>query len=84
MLSVRYLSVLSVGDVRTLWPNGWMDEDATWYGRRPPRRPHCIRRVPIAPVKGHMSTVATVAHLSYCWALVSCWVDFSDCVDLLI
>ena len=18
-----------------LWPNGWMDEDATWYGSRP-------------------------------------------------
>ena len=37
-----------------LWPIGWMDEDATWYGRsRPPRRPHCIRRVPIAPLKGH-------------------------------
>jgi len=20
---------------RLLWPNGWMDEDATWYGSRP-------------------------------------------------
>jgi len=18
-----------------LWPNGWMDQDATWYGRKP-------------------------------------------------
>jgi len=41
-----------------------------------PRRPHCIRRVPSAPRKGHsapplrpMSIVATVAHISYCWAL---------------
>jgi len=33
-----------------LWLNGWMDEDATWYGSRPPRRPRCIRRV---PRKGH-------------------------------
>jgi len=55
-----------------LWPNGWIDEDATWYGCRPPRRSHCIRRVPSAPRKGHstpplrpMSIVATVAHLSY-------------------
>jgi len=31
-----------------LWPNGWMDEDATWYGNRPRPRPHCIRRVPAA------------------------------------
>ena len=29
-----------------------MDEDATWYGSRPRRRPHCIRRVPSAPRKG--------------------------------
>jgi len=25
-----------------LRPNGWMDEDATWYGSRPRPRPHCI------------------------------------------
>ena len=22
-----------------LWPNGWMDEDAAWYGSRPRPRP---------------------------------------------
>jgi len=26
------LSVLSVCNVGILWPNGWMDQDATWYG----------------------------------------------------
>jgi len=26
-----------------LWSNGWMDQDATWYGGRPQRRQHCIR-----------------------------------------
>jgi len=30
-----------------LWPNGWMDEDAAWYGSRPRPRPHCTRRGPI-------------------------------------
>jgi len=29
-----------------LWPNGWMDEDAAWYGIRPRPRPHCTRRSP--------------------------------------
>ena len=29
-----------------LWPNGWMDEDATWYGSRPRPKPHCVRRGP--------------------------------------
>jgi len=26
---------LSVYGVGVLWPNGWMDQDATWYGHRP-------------------------------------------------
>jgi len=25
------------------WPNGWMDQDATWYGDRPRPRPQCAR-----------------------------------------
>ena len=57
-----------------LWPYGWMDQDATWYGSRPGPRPHCVRMGPRSPVKGAqqlprfrpMSIVATVAHLSYC------------------
>jgi len=35
-----------------LWPNGWIDEDATWYGSRPRPRPHCVRRGPSSPAKG--------------------------------
>jgi len=38
-----------------LWPNGLMDEDATWYGSRPRPRPRCIRRGPCYPRKGHSS-----------------------------
>ena len=26
-----------------LWPNGWMDEDAIWYGGKPQPRPYCVR-----------------------------------------
>ena len=26
-----------------LWPNGWMDQDATWYGGRPRPKRHCVR-----------------------------------------
>jgi len=26
-----------------LWPNGWMDQDATSYGSRHQPRPHCVR-----------------------------------------
>jgi len=35
-----------------LWPNGWMDEDAAWYGSRPRPRPHCIRRGPSSRRRG--------------------------------
>jgi len=26
-----------------LWPNGWMHQDATWYGGRPQPRQLCVR-----------------------------------------
>jgi len=26
-----------------LWPNGWMDQDATWYGGRLQSRRYCVR-----------------------------------------
>jgi len=32
-----------------------MDKDATWYGSRPRPKPHCIRRGPSSPRKGHSS-----------------------------
>ena len=36
-----------------LWPNGWMDQDATWCGGRPRPRPHCARWGPSPrPQKG--------------------------------
>jgi len=55
--------------------DGWRRHLVRKY--RPLCRPHCIRRVAGTPRKGHstptfrpMSIVATVAHLSNCWALV--------------
>ena len=33
-----------------LCPNGWMDQDTTWYGGRPPPKRHCVRWVPIYPL----------------------------------
>jgi len=32
-----------------LWPNGWMDQDTTWYGSRPRPRRHCVRCGPSSP-----------------------------------
>ena len=40
-----------------LWPNGWVDEDATWYGSSPHPRPHCIREGASAARNGHRAPI---------------------------
>jgi len=35
--------------VGVLWPNGWMDQNATWYRVRPRFRRHCVRRGSSSP-----------------------------------
>jgi len=55
MLLIRCLSVLfvlSVCDVRVLWPNGWMDQDVTWHSGRCRPRSHCVRWGSSSPYKG--------------------------------
>jgi len=32
-----------------LWPNGWIDQDATWYGERTRPRQLCVRQGPNSP-----------------------------------
>jgi len=34
-----------------LWPNGGMDQDATWYGGKPRRRRRCVRWGRSSPLK---------------------------------
>jgi len=55
-----------------LWPNGWMAQDATWYGdRHGPRRRHCVRWGPsCAHGKGHSSPYFS-AHV-YCGQTAGC------------
>ena len=64
-----------------LWPNGWMDQDATWHGGRPRPRPDStlLDGDPAPPRKGGIAVPLfgiyfgqTFARLSNCWALVSC------------
>jgi len=58
-----------------LWPNGWMDQDATWFEGRPRPRPYCVTRGCSLPHKEHSPSPIfrpmyhcgkTVPHLSYC------------------
>ena len=39
-----------------LRPNGWMDQDSTWYGGRPRPRRHCVRGGPAPPKRGTAPT----------------------------
>jgi len=46
------LSVCPVyANVGVLWPNGWMDQDATWYEGWPRPRRHCVRWGPGLPLQ---------------------------------
>ena len=47
-----------------LWPNGWMDEDAAWYGSRPRPTPHCTRRGSSSRERGTAAALFS-AHI-YC------------------
>jgi len=74
--------VLSVRKVGVLWPNGWMDQDVTWYegpggimlggdsslphGKGHSSPPHFSTHV----VSAHVYRGQTVAYLSNCWAFV--------------
>jgi len=35
-----------------LWPNGWMDQDATWYLDKPRPMRRCVRWGRSSPLKG--------------------------------
>jgi len=52
-----------------LWPNGWMDQGATWCGGRPRPRRHCVRFGPSSPSKGHSPQFS--AHV-YCGERAGC------------
>jgi len=51
MPSDRCLSVCLSVTLGVLWPNGWMDQDTTWYGGRPRRRRDCVRWGPSSPTE---------------------------------
>jgi len=49
---------------RLLWPNGCMDQDATWYLGRPRPTRHCVRCGPaIPPEKGTPTPTQFLAHV---------------------
>jgi len=54
-----------------LWPNGWMHQNATWYGVRPQPRGLCVtcEPSPRSPKKGGVPPIS--AHV-YCGQITGC------------
>jgi len=64
MLSDR-CPVCPVCDVGVLWPNGWMDQDATWFGDRP-RSGHIMLDEDPAPPTERVTAAPTFVVHVYC------------------
>jgi len=62
-----------------LWPNGWMDQDASWYGGRPRPRPHCIRWWPSSPAPERGTAAPSFWPMSF----VAKWSPISATAELL-
>ena len=78
VLSDRCLSVLfvlSVCNVRALWPNGWTDQDETWQAGRPRPRPHCVRWGPSSPSPKGTQPPQFSAHI--CCVQMAAWIKMS-------
>ena len=59
-----------------LWPNGWMHQDATWYGGRPQPRGLCVRWGPSHPSqKGGIAPPQFSAHV--CCGQMVAWIKMS-------
>jgi len=54
-----------------LWPNGWMNQDTTWYGGRPRPWPHCIRWGPSSPPQ--RGTAPTQFSAYICCGQMAAW-----------
>jgi len=62
-----------------LWTNGWMNQDATWYGGRPRPRPHLLDGDP-APTKGHKTSPQFSAHV--CCGRTAGWINIPFGTDV--
>jgi len=75
MLSDRCLSACPVCNVGVLWPNGWTDQHATWYGGRPRPKRHCVRwGLSFPPQKGGRAPQIS-AHV--CCGQTAAWIKMA-------
>ena len=74
-----YQTVVSVCNVRALWPNGWTDQDDTWRAGRPRPCPHCVRWGPTSPSPQRAQPPFS-AHI--CCGQMAAWIKMSLAMEL--
>jgi len=55
-----------------LWPNGWMDQDVTWYEDRPRPGQHCVGCEPSCTPTGHSRLPQSSVHI--CCGQTAGWI----------
>ena len=71
------LPICPICNIDVLWPNGWMDQDATWYGGRPQPRIYCIRWGPSSPTeRGTALTAFRPMSIMAKWSIISATAEF--------
>jgi len=76
--------VCPVSTVGVLWPNGWMDQDATWYGGSPRPRRHCVRWgvTQLPPRKGTQQPHSLPLHIAHVYyGQTAGWIRIPLCTD---
>ena len=63
-----------------LWPNGCMDQNATWYRARPRPRRLCVRWGPRSPLPQRGSDPQFLAHI--CCGQMATWIKMSLGMEL--
>jgi len=64
------------------WPNGWMDQDATWYRGRPQPRRHYVRWGPSSPTEGATAVAHFLAHIYVAkWLLIAATAELLCCMS---
>ena len=58
------LPLPTVCSVGVLWPNGWIDQDKTWYGGRPQSRRYCVRWGPSSSMERNTAPHPTFRPMS--------------------
>jgi len=74
VVCLSFQSACPVSDVGVLWPNVWIDQDATWYGGRPRSMSHCVRSGPSCHAPKGTQPITDFRPMHVCYAQTTGWI----------